>query len=69
MALNQTLLLQKYRGTSVDIFYGLKLMAPTKQKNKQNVSLEIFKTSVCFLSMTVKPGVANNRINYHINKE
>ena len=34
-------------------------MAPTKQKNKRNVSLEIFKTSVCFLSMTVKLGVAN----------
>ena len=34
-------------------------MAPTKQKNKRNVSLEIFKTSVCFLSMTVQLGVAN----------
>ena len=28
-------------------------------KNKQNVSLEIFKTSVCFLFMTVQLGVAN----------
>ena len=33
-------------------------MAPTKQKNKRNVSLETLKTSVCFLSMTVKLGVA-----------
>ena len=32
-------------------------------KNKRNVSLEIFKTSVCFLSMTVQLGLANNQIN------
>ena len=38
-------------------------MAATKQKNKRNVSLEIFKTSVYFLSMTVQLGVANNHIN------
>ena len=37
-------------------------------KNKQNISLEIFKTSVCFLSMTVQLGLANNHINWHINK-
>ena len=34
-------------------------MEPTTLKNKRNVSLEIFKTSVCFLSMTVQLGVAN----------
>ena len=38
-------------------------MAPTKQKNERNVLLEIFKTSVRFLSMTLQPGVANNHIN------
>ena len=32
-------------------------------KNKRNVSLEIFKTSVCFLSMIVQLGLANNHIN------
>ena len=44
-------------------------MAPTKQKNKRNVSLEIFKTSVCFLSMTVQLGLANNHVKYHIHKD
>ena len=38
-------------------------MAPTKQKNKRNVSLEIFEASVCFLCMTVQLGVANNHIS------
>ena len=44
-------------------------MAATKQKNKRNVSLEIFKTSVCFLSMNVQLGLANNHVNYHIHKD
>ena len=44
-------------------------MAATKQKNKRNVSLEIFKTSVCFLSMTVQLGLANNHVKYHIHKD
>ena len=30
---------------------------------KRNVSWETFKTSVCFLSMTMQLGVANNHIN------
>ena len=38
-------------------------------KNKWNVSLEIFKTNVWFLSMTIQLGVASNHINKHINKE
>ena len=38
-------------------------MTPTKQKNKRNVSLEMFKTSVCFLPMTVQLGVADNHID------
>ena len=38
-------------------------LSKSMTKNKQNVSLEIFKTSVCFLSMTVQIGLANNHIN------
>ena len=39
------------------------LQSKSMPKNKQNISLEIFKTSVCFLSMTVQLGLANNHIN------
>ena len=36
-------------------------MSKSMPKNKRNVSLKIFKTSVCFLSMTVQLGAANNQ--------
>ena len=38
-------------------------LSKSTPKNKRKVSLEIFKTSVCFLSMTVQLGIANNHIN------
>ena len=38
-------------------------LSKSMPKNKRNVPLEIFKTSVCFLSMTVQLGLANNHIN------
>ena len=44
-------------------------LSKSMAKNKRNVSLEIFKTVVYFLSMTIHLGVANNRINAHIHKE
>ena len=47
-------------------------MVHTKQKRDKeqvNVSLEIFRTRVCFLSMDVQIGLANNHIHQHINKE
>ena len=67
VALNQTLILQKYWGTSSNLFYGLEAYSPllskSMPKNKRNVSWEIFKTSVCFLSMTIQLGIANNHIS------
>ena len=38
-------------------------LSKSMTKNKRNVSLEIFKTSVSFLSKTVQIGLANNHIN------
>ena len=49
--------------------YILRFRSKSMPKDKQNVSLEILKTSVCFLSMTVQLGLANKHINWHINKE
>ena len=40
-------------------------LSSSMPKNKRNVLLEIFKTSVCFLSTTVLLGVANNQIKHH----
>ena len=37
-------------------------LSKSMTKNKRNVSLDIFRTSVCSLSMTVQIGLANNHI-------
>ena len=44
-------------------------LSSSMPKNKRHVSLEIFKISVCFLSMTAQLGVANNHNNHIITKE
>ena len=38
-------------------------LSKSMTKNKRNVSLEIFRTSVCFLSMAEQIGLVNNHIN------
>ena len=67
VALNQTSFLQKYWKISLNIFYSVEAyrthLSISMPKNKRNVSLEILKTSICFISMTVQLGVANNHIN------
>ena len=47
---------------SRNLWHPLSSSIPT---NKRNVLFEIFKTSVCFLSMTVQLGVANNQLTHH----